>query len=79
MKRGKEDFSLMLRDYEYVKRVIENPDNRYKDVNPIHNLIVYFRKKWNDIKWKEYLYDLRDRWMALDERTFEEKLKKQKV
>lgn len=69
------ELETFLRDYDYVKGVIENPNNRYENINSIHNLIVNFRKKWNDIKWKEYLYDLRDRWLELDERLFEEKIK----
>ena len=66
----------MLRDYDYVKRVIENKSNKLDHSKAIHNLIVNFRKKWNSIDVSHYLYDLRDRWMALDELLFDEKTKK---
>lgn len=63
-----------MRDYGYVKRALENPENKHEHIGPLHNLISNFRKKWNDYKFAPYLYELRDIWLSLDERLFAEKL-----
>jgi hypothetical protein len=66
--------SSLMRDYDYVKRALENPENKHEHIKPLHNLILNFRKKWNDINCSKYLYSLTDIWNALDEKLFEEKL-----
>jgi hypothetical protein len=66
--------SSLMRDYEFVKRSIENPENKEEHLAPLKQLITNFRKKWNEYRWHSYLYSLNDLWSQLDEKLFEEKL-----
>ena len=72
------ELEKMLGDYDYVKRVIENKSNTSVHIEPLHNLIVNFRKKWNSIEVSYYLYDLQDRWRNLDEKLFDEEIERLK-
>jgi hypothetical protein len=65
-----------MRDFDYVKRCIENPKNEHKHIEPLHNLIVNFGKKWFDYKYTPYLYSLQDLWRELDEKLFDVEIEK---
>ena len=66
--------SNLMRDYDYVKRALENPENKDIHMGPLLTLITNFRKKWNDYECSRYLYSLRDIWTSVDEKLFDKKL-----
>lgn len=66
--------SALMRDYDYVNRALENPENKPEHIEPLRKLIVNFRKKWSDYRFAVYLYNLQEIWKVLDERLFDEKM-----
>ena len=53
--------SDLLRDYDFVTRVLENPNNKRKHIIPINKLIVNFNLKYADLyysKHREYFLAL---------------------
>ncbi len=70
------DLNAMLRDYTYVKRAIQNPENNHSHSKALHEVVTIFRKKWNDYRFAMYYYSLYDFWRELDEKLFDEKIKK---
>jgi hypothetical protein len=53
--------SDLLRDYDFVTRVLENPDNKREHIIPINKLIVNFNLKYANLyysKHREYFLAL---------------------
>lgn len=65
-----------MRDFDYVRRCIENPGNEEKHLTPLHNLIANFRKKWFEYEYNQYQHRLYDMWRELDEKLFDERIEK---
>lgn len=54
--------SDLLRDYNFVSRVLENPNNKKQHIQPLNKLIVNFNLKYADLyytKHREYFLALR--------------------
>lgn len=50
------------RDYDFVSRVLENPNNKKQHIQPLNKLIVNFNLKYADLyytKHREYFLALR--------------------
>lgn len=51
----------LLRDYNFVSRVLENPNNKREHIQPLNKLIVNFNLKYADLyysKHREYFLAL---------------------